>query len=249
LVKRRWHKLQDEVNALPKTVIKEAEANNNSYCRNFEKWDVLGKQVYIEPEAISQLKTFKEHYSYLSNWINNRIKWLTKYYNSKNFTNGIFVNEDNKILSANYNLAEMSPILALENVPGVDVEYKMSPNLGITMMIRNGGTENWNVQFDVSGFMMEKGAEYELSFDYKCSQERPLSFAIQQNYEPWSAYFTGELNAANDLKHYETTVKATANDSNCALVFSLGGIAFNGTAVTIDNLSIVKKSSTGSVKP
>jgi hypothetical protein len=249
LVKRRWHRLVDEVNALPNTIIKEAESSYKSYCRNFEKWDVLGKQVYIEPEAISELKTFKEHYTYLSDWLSNRVKWLTKYYNSKDFMNGIFVDESGKQLTANYNLVEMSPILALENIPGVDISYKMSANLGTTIMIRNGGTESWNVQFDASGFMIEKGAEYVLSFDYKCSQERPLSFAIQQNYEPWSPYFTAELNAGNDLQHYEATVKAPANDSNCALIFNLGGTAFNGTTVTIDNLSIVRKPATGNIKP
>lgn len=243
LVKKRWNKLQNEINQLPNTVIKEAESNYKSYCRNFEKWDVLGRQVYIEPAAISALPTFKDHYTYLSNWLANRVKWLKKYYNSRNFTNGFFVDEEGNKLSANSNLLEMSSILALACSPAADMTYELSPNTGTTMSIKNGGSENWEVQAIASGFMMEKGAEYVLSFDYKCSEERPLSFAVQQNHEPWSPYYSGDLKITNQLQHYEATLTAPENEPNCALAFMLGGNTFNGTVVTIDNMSLVKKSS------
>jgi hypothetical protein len=241
LVKKRWNELQGKIDNLPNTVIKEAQSNYKSYCRNFDKWDVLGKQVYIEPEQISSLKTFKDHYYYLSNWLNNRIKWLKKYINSKDFTNGIFVNEAGKKLNASSNLLEISPILTLVNAPEVDLTYKILPSTGATLSIKNGGSESWHSQVDVSGLMMEKGTEYVLSFDYMCSQERPLSFCIQQNYDPYSPYFTDDLTITNKLQHYEVTIKAPVSDSNCALIFSLGGSTFNGTDITIDNMSLVKK--------
>jgi hypothetical protein len=201
----------------------------------------LGRQVYIEPKEISALKTFKDHYIYLSNWLANRTNWLTKYYNSADFSNGIFVNEDGEQLSANSNILEISPILACANSTEVVMTYKILPTTGISITIQNGGLEDWHAQAIASGFMMENGAEYVLSFDYKCSEERQLSFAIQQNHEPYSPYYTGNLDIANQLQHYEVTFKASANDSNCALAFSLGGNTFNGTVVTIDNMSLIKK--------
>ncbi len=241
LVKKRWNKLQGKINGIPKTIIKEAQTNYKSYCRNFERWDVLGKQVYIEPAEISALKTFRQHYHYLSGWLDNRLKWLTKYINSKDFKNGVFVNYNGKQLTSNSNLLEISPILALLNTPDVDLTYKMLPNIGLTLSIKNGGAENWNTQIDASGFMIEEGAEYVLSFDYSCSETRQLPLCIQQNYTPWAPYYSGELTATKEPQHYETVIKAPASDSNCALIISLGGSTFNGTDVTIDNMSLVKK--------
>jgi hypothetical protein len=241
LVNQRWNKLQDKINNLPSTVINEAQSNYKSYCRNFEKWDVLGRRVYIEPKEISALKTFKEHYTYLSDWLANRTKWLTKYYNSKDFKNGFFLNEAGEQLSANSNLLEISPILAIANSTEVVMTSEILTTTGTAMAIQNGGSENWHTQAIASGFMMENGAEYVLSFDYKCSEARTLSFAVQQNHEPYSPYYTDNLKITNKLQHYEVTFKPSANDSNCALAFSLGGNTFNGTVVTIDNMSLIKK--------
>ena len=242
LVRERWNDLQDEINDIPNSVISEAESNYQSYCKNFEKWDVLGRQVYIEPTVIAALPTFKDHYTYLGNWLNNRVKWLTEYYNTEGFINGVFVNEEGNELSADSNLLEISSILALACTPDVEMTYEISPNTGTTMIIQNGGSEVWDTLALASGFMLEEGAEYILSFDYKCSEERPLSFAIQQNYAPYLPYYSDALNITNELQHYEGTFTASANDSNCVLAFMLGGDTFNGTIVTIDNMSLVKKS-------
>ncbi len=240
LVKKRWNKLQEKIDTLPKSVIKEAEGNIKAYSRNFEKWDVLGRQVYIEPIQITKLTTYKGQYTYLANWLSKRIKWLSKYYNSKDFTNGTFVNEEGEKLTVNYNLLEMSPVLALAN-SYQDMTYAMSSNTGISMSIKNAGTDSWSTQIVASGFMLEAGAEYILSFDYRCSPEHPVSFSIQQNYSPWSQYFNDTLKMNKNLQHYEVTLKAPAKDINSALAFSLGGSAFNGTDISIDNMSLVKK--------
>lgn len=248
LVKKRWNELQGKINELPRTVIKEAETNYKSYNRNFEKWDVLGRQVYIEPDQISSLKTFKEHYTYLSSWLTNRVRWLKAYFNSKAFSSGIFVNEAGVRYSANTNLLEMSPILALENSADSKISYKLSPNIGTALTVQNGGAQTWETQIDASGFFMDKGAEYVLSFDYKCTKELSIPFCIQQNYGSYLPYYNSDLKATNKTQHYEVTIKAPASDSNCALVFSLGGGSFDGTTVTVDNMSLVKKAAVPATK-
>lgn len=242
LVKERWNELQDELNQIPDIVINEAEANYKSYCRNFDKWDILGKQTNITPAEIVALPTYKDHYTYLSNWLSKRINWLTEHYNSEDFINGIFVKEDGKELSTKSNLLELSSILAIACSPEVEMTYEMSANTGTTITIKNGGSENWHTQAIASGFMLEKGKEYTLSFDYKCSKELPLSFAVQQNHDEYAPYFAGDLKITNALQHYESSFIAPNNDSNCALAFMLGGDTFNDTTVTIDNMSLVKKS-------
>lgn len=235
LVIERWNELQDDLNDIPDIVIKEAESNYNSYLRNFEKWDILGKQTNISPAEIVALPTYKDHYTYLSNWLSNRINWLTEHYNSEAFINGVFVKEDGKELSANSNLVELSSILAF-GCSG----YEILPNTGITVSFEDGGTD-W-AQACATGFMLEEGEEYVLSFDYKCNNELPVSFAVQKNYSPWSPYYSEKVNMTNELQHFEGTFTATENDSNCALAFGLGD-SIKGTVVTLDNMSLVKKSS------
>lgn len=235
LLKERWNELQDELKDVPDVVVREAEANYQSYCRNFEKWDILGKQTNISPVEIVELPTYKDHYTYLSNWLAKRINWLTEQYNGKDFGNGIFVKEDGKELSSKSNLIELSSVLAFGCT-----SYEILPNTGIAVSF-DGAGESW-AQACATGFMLEEGAEYVLSFDYKCSKEVPVSMAIQQNHTPWSPYYSEEINMSNEYKHFEGTFTASKSDSNCALAFMLGGDNFNGTVVTFDNMSLVKKS-------
>lgn len=240
LVKERWNELQEELGDVPDGVVREAESNYRSYCRNFEKWDILGKQTNISPVEIVELPTYKDHYTYLSNWLAKRINWLTEQYNGKNFENGIFVKEDGKELTSKSNLIELSSILAF----GCS-SYEILPNTGIAVSFEDGGT-SWAMA-GATGFMLEEGAEYVLSFNYKCSKELPVSFAVQQNHTPWLPYYSEEINMSNEFKYFESTFTASESDSNCALAFELGDDNFNGTVVTLDNMSLIKKSASAFV--
>lgn len=236
LVKERWNELQEELNDLPNMVIEEAESNYNSYCRNFDKWDILGKQTNISPDEIVKLPTYKDHYLYLGNWLSNRISWLTEHFNDDNFLNGIFVKEDGKELSSKSNLIELSCILAFRCS-----SYEMLPNTGISVSFEDGGSQ-W-AQACATGFMLEEGAEYVLSFDYKCNNELPVSLAVQKNYAPWTPYYSQKIIMNNELQHFEGTFTSTENDSNCALALMFSESS-KGTVVTIENMSLVKKSAT-----
>ena len=199
LVQQRWAVLKEKFGKLPETVTSEAETNYKSYCRNFEKWNnVLGKQVYIEPKQIVALTSFKEHYIYLGDWLDKRIRWLTNYYSTDDFLNGIFLDDSGKELTLTSNRVEVSSILALANSPDVKMTYEMLSTQGVTMAIENGGTETWEALIVVSGFMVEKGEEYELSFDYKCSAALPIEFNIQQNYGSYSSYFSKSVNSSGE---------------------------------------------------
>lgn len=250
LVQQRWAVLKDEIGKLPKTVTNEAETNYKSYCRNFEKWNtILGKQVYIEPKQIAALTSFKDHYTYLSDWLDKRITWLTNYYSTDDFLNGVFPDDSGKTLTLAINRVEVSSILALGNSTNGNMTYEMMPTQGITMTIKNGGTQSWETQIAVTGFMFEKGEQYDVSFDYKCSKAQPLPFDIQQNHKPYKSFFFEEVNSTGEFQHYQTTFTVSKSDNNCALAFSLGGSTFNGTEVTINNMSLILKKPSKVNKP
>lgn len=236
LVTDRWNELQDELNDIPNLVIREAESNYRSYCRNFDKWGILGKQTNISPDEIVALPTYKDHYLYLSNWLAKRIDWLTEQINGDDFAKGILVKEDGKVLSSDSNLIELSSILAFGQS-----DYKvLMDTTGITATFENS-TLPW-AQICATGFMLEGGAEYILSFDYKCNMEVPVSFAVQENHAPWSPFYSGKVDMSNEFKHFEVTFIPSKSDSNCALAFNLAGSTYNGATVTVDNMSLVKKS-------
>ena len=215
LVQQRWAVLKEKFSKLPETVTSEAETNYKSYCRNFEKWNnVLGKQVYIEPIQIVALTSFKEHYTYLSDWLDNRIKWLTNYYSTDDFLNGTFLDESGKVLTLATDRVSLSSILALANSPDVKMTYEMLPTQGVTMAIENGGTQFWEAQIVVSGFMVEKGEEYELSFDYKCSAALPIEFNIQQNYGSYNSYFSKSVNSLRRISALSSCVHCSESDNH-----------------------------------
>jgi len=97
--------------------------------------------------------------------------------------------------------------------------------------------------------MFKKGDEYELSFDYKCSAALPITLDIQQNYMPFSSYFSKSVNCSTETQHYKGTFIVSNSDNNCALAFSIGGQPFNGSVVTINNMSLVLKNSSKVNKP
>ena len=93
----RWDELyDDEIKAVPASIRNAAQSGYNSYCRNFERWKILG---YTDSQGVKQLgqkinremdhirifQTFDEHYEYFATWMENRIVWLNNYYHSPEF--------------------------------------------------------------------------------------------------------------------------------------------------------------------
>ncbi|SET55017.1 CotH kinase family protein [[Clostridium] polysaccharolyticum] len=100
LVQNRYNELKSDLETLPGFVTAEAQKNYNSYNRNLEKWGANTTTFFTSSE-IARLKTFKEHYTYLSNWIENRIAWLTDYFNTEDFINGRLLDNNGNVLTPN----------------------------------------------------------------------------------------------------------------------------------------------------
>ena len=93
----RWEELYDnEIQSVPDMIRNTAQAGYYSYCRNFERWQILGytdsqgnkqmgQKINRELDNIRYFQTYDEHYEYFATWIENRIIWLNNYYHSPDF--------------------------------------------------------------------------------------------------------------------------------------------------------------------
>ena len=93
LVVERWDELYDEICDIPDTIRETAQSAYNSYCRNFDKWQIWGYQINRETEVIRSMHTYKEHYEYFAEWMANRAVWLNSYYHSPEFISQPVKNE------------------------------------------------------------------------------------------------------------------------------------------------------------
>ena len=90
LCKARWNELYPKLCQVPEYVIRTAEEGYDSFCRNFEKWNIFGQRMNRETERITSLRTYREHFEYLAKWIRVRGEWLDRYFNGSGYLNGTF---------------------------------------------------------------------------------------------------------------------------------------------------------------
>ena len=76
LAKNRLNELKDKLIQSVNKTLDEALLYEDSYNRNYEKFNILGIKINIEGAEIYKLKTWKEHVEYLRSWVINRINWL-----------------------------------------------------------------------------------------------------------------------------------------------------------------------------
>jgi len=93
----RWDELyNDEIKAVPAMIRDTAQSGYSAYCRNFDRWKILGytdsngvkqmgHKINREVDYIRYFQSFDEHYEYFATWMENRIVWLNSYYHSPEF--------------------------------------------------------------------------------------------------------------------------------------------------------------------
>lgn len=85
LVVERWNELKGETDQVPAAILAEARAGFNAYSRNFEKWQIFGQRINLEPPQVRALRSYTEHYEYYAAWMTGRIAWLDGYFNDPTF--------------------------------------------------------------------------------------------------------------------------------------------------------------------
>ena len=113
---------------------------------------------------------------------------------------------------------------------------------GIRAEVQNGGSEVWHIQGSYANITLEKGATYQLEFDYAANQNASLSVNVQQNYNPYGQYFYESFDYTTTEQHFIATFTMTENtDDNAVIVFNYGGTDIPaGFTATVTNLSLVK---------
>lgn len=85
MVVNEWDEVYDELLLLPDHIIALGEAGSRSYERNFERWPIFGTRQNRETESITSLTTYTEHYTYLAEWLRDRIEWLNDAFHDEDF--------------------------------------------------------------------------------------------------------------------------------------------------------------------
>lgn len=115
---------------------------------------------------------------------------------------------------------------------------------GIKVEVLNGGAEIWYIQGSYAGLTLEKGAKYQLVFDYSANMTASLGVNVQQNYDPYGQYFYEAFDYSTTEQHFSATFTMTDDtDDNVVIVFNYGGEDIpSGFTGTVTDLSLVKLS-------
>lgn len=101
--------------------------------------------------------------------------------------------------------------------------------------ITNGGIYPWDIHLGQSGFNLENGKEYNVSFDAYASSPRDISPIVGKNSEPWTVYNNNEVISLTPYrKTYEFSfLMEEVTDNQARLGFDIG---VSSEDVTIDNV-------------
>lgn len=105
MVQEKWLEVYDSISLMPKFIVDEAELGLDSYRRNFDKWKILGTRQNRETDNITRLRTYTAHYTYLAEWMTNRIEWLNDAFTSDSFVkdgSGIYMAQLIKMSNSSY---------------------------------------------------------------------------------------------------------------------------------------------------
>lgn len=107
-------------------------------------------------------------------------------------------------------------------------------------------TNLWSIQLTQAGLTLESGTTYELSLDAKATSNRPFSVGVVHNGnvdQNWTipAYLYKEEDLTSEVQTFTYRFTADTSDASVILQVNLGKYT---TAVTVDNISLVKVTGT-----
>lgn len=81
-IRDRWNSIKDKVNSIPSFVDQLAAQLAYSQKKNFEAWNILNEQVYLNLQAAG---SYEGEVEYLKNYLVRRLAWLDTQFNSGRF--------------------------------------------------------------------------------------------------------------------------------------------------------------------
>lgn len=107
--------------------------------------------------------------------------------------------------------------------------------------LMNGGYDQWNVSLKQSGFSLEPGQSYVLSFDAHANKARTVIARVGQGYEPWAAHSYNHFDLQQNKQRYALSfVMPDVQDSASQIEIYLGGDLATNTPfqVCFDNVTL-----------
>jgi len=80
LVKARWDYAYDIFTLAIQEIEDVYQASQFAFDHNFERWEIFGGKLNQEPRAIRKLNSAREHITYMTEWMTNRLNWLDDYF-------------------------------------------------------------------------------------------------------------------------------------------------------------------------
>lgn len=88
LVSERWDEMYPRLAQYPDQILAMGAKYEASFKRNFVVWDIFGTRQNRETPLITSLATYREHYEYLSAWLDGRMEWLDGFFDSEAYASG-----------------------------------------------------------------------------------------------------------------------------------------------------------------
>lgn len=193
LVLARWDEVREKIMALPAIVTERAESNFNSFSRNFEKWQIFGTSQNRETEFITSLRSYKEHYEYLAEWLGNRIAWIDEHIHTGDYLNGASSQAEEKPRR------EHRPDRGESSAAGNDATEAIMKNYrNLTGSIKTATIKSTTAGFEGEGIENAfDGNEY-TKYCFVCEGETVINFSTENEVKVKAYVFC----TANDTYEY-----------------------------------------------
>lgn len=80
LVSQRLADYKDRITNTINESIDELSDLENSFLRNFERWDIMGQQIWYEPLEIKDILTWQGQVEYVKNWLEESLNYMLSVY-------------------------------------------------------------------------------------------------------------------------------------------------------------------------
>ncbi|MGL1887260.1 MAG: carbohydrate binding domain-containing protein [Reichenbachiella sp.] len=105
-----------------------------------------------------------------------------------------------------------------------------------SVLISQGGSAAWNVQFLQGGIPLESGKSYRFSFDARAEWSRTIEAHLETDGSPWTNYGSiPQTSITETMSQYSYEFTMNQTDMNARIVFNLG---VNSADVVIDNVVV-----------
>lgn len=236
-----------EVQQLQKNTIREILSHKNPYRNLTYAEDPLIALVEIINEnglmhswQTRWLDAYPDSDDYLKNLWNS---WLKKKYGSQ-IAFEHTLNPDAGEMTVMFNLKDFTSnpqnAFHLENHQGAQSELsgKGGNEPSVRLKTKKPGSESWHIQFGRSGFTVEKGTLYTLSFEARSRAQSGISVSLSMADSPWQNLgFNTDIQPGKNWNTWSFSISPLQDYRNARFMFSGFGLS-RGADVELKNIRL-----------